>query len=182
MTNRTAATRYARALLDVAIKEKADLSQIEHDLAGFVAMLHDTPTLSRALLNPVVPAARKRAAVEAIVAKASLVPIVAKTLVLLADRDRFALLDDILETYRVRLIEHNKVVRARVTTATPIGADQAKQIEQSLARATERSVVLTTAGDPGIVGGLIARVGGTVFDGSVTNQLQRLKQRLEESI
>lgn len=182
MTKRTAATRYARALLDVAIKEKADVSKIEHDLSDFVAMLHSTPTLSKALLNPVVPAARKRAAVDAIVAKAALMPIVAKTLVLLADRDRFALLDDILDTYRDRLMEHNKVVRARVTTAAPIGADQATHIEQSLARATERTVVLTTAVDPSIVGGLIARVGGTVFDGSVTNQLQRLKQRLEESI
>jgi F-type H+-transporting ATPase subunit delta len=182
VTNRTAATRYARALLDVAIKEKADLSQIEIDLAGFVALVDSTPALAKALLNPVVPAERKRATVEAIVARSPMVPIVGKTLALLADRDRFALLHDILDTYRDRMLDHQRVVRARITTASPIASEQAQQIEQSLARATGRTVVMTTDVDPSIIGGLVARVGGTVYDGSVTNHLHRLKQRLEESI
>ena len=51
-----------------------------------------------------------------------------------------------------------------------------------LARATGRTVLMTTQVDPSIVGGIVARVGGTVFDASVTNQLQRMKHRLEESI
>ena len=182
MTNRTAATRYARALLDIAAKEQADLSQVETDLAGFVTLFDANPALSKALLNPVVPSTRKRATVDALLGQASLLPIVGKLLLLLAERDRFALLHDILDVYRERLMNHRNVVRAHVTTAAPIADDQARSIEQSLARATGRTVVLSTAVDPSIVGGLVARVGGTVFDGSVTNQLQRLKQRLEESV
>jgi F-type H+-transporting ATPase subunit delta len=182
VTHRTAATRYARALLDIATKEQADLSSVESDLAGFVALFDATPTLSKALLNPVVPAGRKRATVEALVARAALVPVVGKLLVLLADRDRFALLHTVLDIYRERLMEQRHIIRARVTTATPMPAAQAKSIEESLARATGRTVVLSADVDPAIVGGLVARVGSTVYDGSVTHQLQRLKQRLEESI
>src|SRR5690348_13608020 len=110
MTQRTAATRYSRALLDVAIKEQADLSKVEADLASFTALFDANPMLSKALLNPVVPADRKKATVEAIVARAPMSPQVNKLLVLLADRDRFVLLHDLLETFRDRLMEHNHVV------------------------------------------------------------------------
>ena len=63
-----------------------------------------------------------------------------------------------------------------------LSAERAAAIEQSLARVTGRTVLMTTQVDPSIIGGMVARVGGTVFDASVTHQLQRLKQRLEESI
>jgi F-type H+-transporting ATPase subunit delta len=182
MTQRTAAARYSRALLDVALKEQTDLSRVEADLASFIALFDATPMLSKALLNPVVPADRKKATIEAIVARVPLSPVVSKLLVLLADRDRFVLLHDLLDTFRDRVMEHNHVVRAVVTTAEPMPAERARTIEESLARATGRSVVLSTAVDPTIIGGIVAKVGSTVFDGSVTNQLQRLKQRLEESV
>ena len=182
MTQRTAATRYSRALLDVAIKEQADLSKVEADLAGFTELFDATPMLSKALLNPVVPAERKRATIEAIVARAPMVTVVSKLLIMLAERDRFVLLHDLLDTFRERLMDHQHVVRAQVTTAEPIAAERARTIEESLARATGRRVVMSTAVDPSIIGGLVAKVGSTVFDGSVTNQLQRLKQRLEESV
>ena len=112
MTPRTAATRYSRALLDVAIKEQADLSKIEADLTSFTALFDATPALSKALLNPVVPADRKRATIDAIVSKAPMATNVSKLLVLLAERDRFALLHDILDTFRERLMDHQHVVRA----------------------------------------------------------------------
>jgi ATP synthase F1 delta subunit len=128
VTQRTAAARYARALLDVAIKEQADLSKVEADLASFTALFDATPTLSKALLNPVVPADRKRATIDAIVARAPMATVVSKLLLLLAERDRFALLHDLLDTFRERLMEHNHVVRAVVTTAEPMAAERAKTI------------------------------------------------------
>ena len=70
MTNKTAATRYARALLDVAIQEHADLDQIERDLDGVAALFKQYPALAHALLNPVVPVPRKRAAIAELTAAA----------------------------------------------------------------------------------------------------------------
>ena len=61
-------------------------------------------------------------------------------------------------------------------------AERVKAIQDSLATATGRSVDITTKIDPSIIGGMVARVGGTVFDASVTSHLQRLRQRLDASI
>jgi len=70
MTNKTAAIRYARALLDVAVREKADLEQIEQELAQFAALFTKHPTLEKVLLNPAVPVPRKSAAVASHLAQA----------------------------------------------------------------------------------------------------------------
>jgi F-type H+-transporting ATPase subunit delta len=182
MTNKAAAARYARAVLDVAIKEKANPEQIERELADFAALLDAQPALKKVLLNPAVPVPRKRAAVAALVEKTSLTSIVSKLLILLAERDRLVLMPDLLAAYRDRLADYRKVVRAEVTTATPLSPERAQQIQKSLAEVTGRSVTLQTRVDPTIIGGLIAKVGSVVYDASITRQLEKLKQRLVESI
>ncbi len=178
MTNRTAATRYARALLDVAVKEKADLDQIERELSSVVDLFTQHETLSHALLNPVVPVPRKRAAMDAITSLAKLLPILTKLLGLLAERDRLVLLPDLLAAYRDRLLDYRNVVRAEITTTTALPADRVKAIEASLARTSGRTVSLSTSVDPQIIGGVVTRIGSTVYDGSVTRQLQRMKEKL----
>jgi F-type H+-transporting ATPase subunit delta len=178
MTNRTAATRYARALLDVAVKEHADLDQVERDLASIVDLFAQYPQLAQALLNPVVPVPRKRAAMEALTADGRLLPMVSKLLGLLAGRDRLVLLSDLLSAYRDRLLDYRNVVRAEVTTTTPLASEQVKAIEANLARASGRAVTLSAKVDPSIIGGVVTRIGSTVYDGSVTRQLQRMKEKL----
>lgn len=178
MTQRTAATRYARALLDVALKEHGDAAQIESQLAEFVSLLASHRDLEKALLNPAVPAPRKRAAIDELTRRANVQSTLAKLLVLLAERDRLVLLPDMLDAYRQRLLDHQNVVRAEVTTAGPLAAERTLQIEQSLARATGRTVRLSTRVDPAIVGGVVARIGSTVYDGSITSHLRRMRQRL----
>jgi F-type H+-transporting ATPase subunit delta len=178
VTNRTAATRYARALLDVAIAEHADLSRIEVELTGFSTLFRQHPELEKVLLNPAVPTPRKTSAVGELLKRAGYLPQVSKLLTLLAARDRLVLLGDLVSAYQARLMELRNVVRAEVVTATPLAPERATAIEASLARATGRTVTLTTKVDPGIVGGMVARIAGTVFDASITTQLQRLKGRL----
>jgi F-type H+-transporting ATPase subunit delta len=178
MTNRTAATRYARALLEVAVKEKADLDQIERDLASVADLFAQYPQLAHVLLNPVVPVPRKRAAMDAIIARAQLLPMVSKLLALLTERDRLVLVPDLLEAYRNRLLDHRNVIRAEITTTGPLAADRVKAIEASLARASGRTVTLSAKVDPAIIGGVVTRIGSTIYDGSVTRQLQRMKEKL----
>ena len=180
MTNKTAALRYARALLEVGIKEQADLEGLERDLAAFVGLLSDHPTLAKVLLNPAVPVPRKRAAVVELTTRMQPAPIVGKLLVLLAERDRLVLLPDLLASYRDLLLAHRNVVRAELTTAIPLDPARAAAIEQQLARATGRTVTLQTRTDPAIIGGVVARIGSTVYDGSVTRQLEKMKERLTE--
>ena len=182
MTNKTAAIRYARALLDVAVKEQADLELIENELSQFADLFTQYPLLEKVLLNPAVPVPRKRAAVSDLLAQAKLTPIVAKLLALLADRDRLVLVPDLLAAYRDRLLDHRHVVRAEVTTASPLDAPRAQAIQKGLATLTGRTVLLATKVDPSIIGGLVARIGSTVYDGSVTRQLEKMKERLVESV
>ena len=182
MTNKTAAIRYARALLDVAVKEQADLELIENELTQFADLFTQYPLLQKVLLNPAVPVPRKRAAVSDLLAKAKFTPIVSKLLALLTDRDRLILVKDLLAAYSDRLLDHRGVVRAEVTTAVALDASRAEAIRKGLATLTGRTVMLATNVDPSIIGGLVARIGSTVYDGSVTRQLEKMKERLTDSV
>jgi F-type H+-transporting ATPase subunit delta len=178
VTSKTAATRYARALFDVALKEKSDLQQIEEQLAGFVELFSLHPSLAKVLLNPAVPVTRKRAAVTALTTRLQVAPVLAKLLVLLAERDRLIVLTDLLGSYRERLLDHQQVVRAEVTTAVPLSSNQAQEIERRLAQVTGKKVTVNSRVDPGIIGGVVARLGGTVYDASITRQLEKVRARL----
>ena len=182
MTNKTAAIRYARALLDVAVKENADLEQVERELTEFADLFKQYPLLEKVLLNPAVPVPRKRAAVADVLARARFSPIVSKLLTLLADRDRLVLVPDLLKAYSDRLLDHRGVVRAEVTTATPIDSSRTGAIQRGLAALTGRTVSMSTKVDPTIIGGLVARIGSTVYDASVERQLQRLKEQIETGV
>ncbi|MGH9371051.1 MAG: ATP synthase F1 subunit delta [Vicinamibacterales bacterium] len=181
MTARTAAKRYARALFDVAIVERNDLDAIGQELSGFAVLVSGHETLQRVLANPAIPAARKRAVVEQLLARSPVTPIVSRILLLLAERDRLALLPDVAEAYRSRLMDHHEIVRAEVTTAMPLPDDHVAALQRGLAQATGRHVQLDIRVDPSIVGGAVARIGSTVYDGSVTRQLEKMKQRLVEA-
>jgi F-type H+-transporting ATPase subunit delta len=179
MTSRTAATRDARALLEVAVNEKADLDRVAEELVAVVDVFAKYKAFAQVLLNPVVPVPRKRAAMDALTARGQFLPIVAKLLGLLAERDRLALLPDLADAYRDRLLDHRKTVRAEVTTTVPLGADRVKAIEESLAKVSGRAVKLEAKVDPAIIGGVVTRIGSTVYDGSVTRQLEKMKQQLQ---
>jgi F-type H+-transporting ATPase subunit delta len=179
MTSRAAATRYARALFDVALKERSDVEQVGRDLTGFAQLVAGHPLLTRVLSNPAVPAPRKRAVVDELLARdGASSPVVAKLLKLLADRDRLMLLPEVSAAYQDRLMEHAKVLRAEVVTAVGLPADRVAALQQGLAAATGRQVQLEHRVDPSIIGGAITRVGSTVYDGSVTRQLEKMKDAL----
>ena len=87
---------------------------------------------------------------------------------------------DLVSVYHERVMEHLKVVQAEVTTATPLAPDQATQLQQRLGTSLGRTVTLTTKVDPALIGGMVTRIGSTVYDGSLATQLTQLRQRLTE--
>jgi F-type H+-transporting ATPase subunit delta len=100
---------------------------------------------------------------------------------MLAERDRIVLVPDVLEVYRERLLDHQQVIRAEVTTADELSADTALALRDRLTRATGRRVTLTTKVDPAILGGLVTRIGSIVYDGSLAAQLAKMRERLTSS-
>jgi F-type H+-transporting ATPase subunit delta len=97
---------------------------------------------------------------------------------MLAERDRLAIVPDLLEIYRERLLDHQHVIRAEVTTAEALSSDRATELRDRLSRATGRQVTLTTKVDPAIVGGVVTRIGSIVYDGSLAAQLAKMRERL----
>ncbi|HOC17282.1 MAG TPA: ATP synthase F1 subunit delta [Vicinamibacterales bacterium] len=180
MTNRASAARYARALMDVTRSEGGDLDGVERDLAAFVSLVDGEAALRRVLVNPALPAARKKALVAELLGRASLGPQVSKLLLLLAERDRLALLPDVLDHYRLRLLDLRNVVQAEVTTAVPLEAERIEALRAALAAMTGRQVAMTTRVDPGLIGGVVTRIGSTVYDGSVKRQLERMREALTQ--
>jgi F-type H+-transporting ATPase subunit delta len=179
VTSHGAAIRYARALFDVTRAEGKDLVQTERDLSGFAQILTGNESLYRALTNPAIPVAKKKAVVEQLIGRAgSLQPAVAKLLLVLAERDRLAIVPDVAQAFANRLMDHQNVVRAEIVTAEPLPADRVSALTQELERATGRNVQVATRVDESIIGGAVAKIGSTVYDGSITRQLERMRETL----
>jgi len=174
------AVRYARALFDVALKE-SDPSRVEQELSSIVTLVAGHAELRNALESPGVPPLAKKSVVEALVSRGQFTPPVGKLLVMLAERDRLTLLEPVLEAFRARLREQQRVLEAEVTTAIPLEPEQQAALQQRLGAATTRQVTLTTKVDPSLIGGVVARIGTTVYDGSLAAQLARMRERLTSS-
>ena len=99
---------------------------------------------------------------------------------MLADRNRLGLVPQLATVYDERLRELRQVVQVDMTTAMPLTPSQAADFEERLSKATGRQVLMTTAVDPMLIGGAVARIGTIVYDGSIANQLARMKERLEQ--
>lgn len=177
MSLKSSANRYARALFDVALKE-ADLSQIERDLSAVVELIGQHREALQPVLRHAVPDSVRRGVVKTLVEALGLGSHVRKLLEMLADRGRLDLLPLVAEAYRERLLTHQNIVRAQVTSAAPLTAENAKALEAGLGRATGKKVELSIAVDKELIGGVVARIGSTVYDGSVRTQLSKIRQTL----
>ena len=178
MTSRSSARRYAGALFEVARREDRDLDAIGAELSGVARLVSGSEPLQRVAANPAIPAARKRAVMEQILLRSPVSDVVSRLLLLLADRDRLVLLADLADAYRSRLLDFRQIVRAEITTAMPLSDDRIEALQQGLARATGRDVQIDVRVDPALVGGAVARIGSTVYDGSLVTQLDKLKEQL----
>jgi F-type H+-transporting ATPase subunit delta len=183
VTSRGGAVRYARALFDISLAEGKDLLQTQRDLGDFARLVAESDPLLRALTNPAIPALRKRGVVEQLIARAgSLQPVVVKLLLLLAERDRLALLPEVAQAFDERVMDHQGIVKAEIVSAAALSADSVTAITNGLKRATGRDIRIETRVDSTIIGGAVARIGGTVYDGSVSRQLERMRETLTRAV
>lgn len=181
MSVRTSANRYAKALFDVALAEKVDLAQVDRDLTAVIAMMKESPALALSANRRTVTDAQRQSMMEAVAKAMSLSPVVTKMLVLLAKTGKLNLVHDMGPSFHERLLAHQSVVRADVTSAAPLSPEKTKALEESLSKVTGKQVDLSVAVDPSLLGGVVARIGSTVYDGSVKTQLQRMREELVAS-
>lgn len=166
------ARRYARAIFALA-QEEGTLDPTGSELAGLAAVVSD-PDVAAGLASPLLTPANRRALVDTLAEQLHLQPTTRKFLGLLADRQRLDQLAAIADQYRRALDLSLGRVRAQITSAAPLSTEQEQQILQLLARRTGKQVLAATSVDPALLGGVVVEVEGTVYDGSVQNQLERL--------
>ena len=179
MSSRASASRYARALFDVT--DPAGRVGVDDDLSSVSRLFADQADLQAVFASPSVPPTAKRAIVQTLVERTAVSTPVAKLLTLLAERDRLSLLTDVAAVFHERMLDEQNVLQAEVTTAAPLGADEQKALQARLSAATSKHVTITPRVDPAIIGGIVARIGSTVYDGSLANQLARLRERLTDN-
>jgi len=176
MSSRASASRYARALFDVTAADSR--AAVDQELMAIAAAFDAQTDLQAVFANPSVSPAAKQAVVQAVIERLGLSEPVARLLTLLAQRDRLGLLSDAAAVFHERLLEEQQVLQAEVTTAEPLTDAEGQALQARLSAATQKHVTITPRVDPAIIGGLVARIGGTVYDGSLVNQLARIRERL----
>ena len=173
-----AANRYARALIDVLYPDKAEAGY--QQLQEFLALLTDQSEARRFLENPTTAGERRKRLLNEISDALSMDRRVANFIGILVDRDRLPILEEIIQAYQKFLDEKVGIVRARVISAHTLDLRQQKELESRLEKATGKQIRMEVAVDPGLIGGMIAQVGSTIYDGSVRQQLVAFKARLSE--
>ena len=173
MSLQTVARRYAQALADVVI-ERREEREVQNEIQGWASMIDANPHLKDFYANPIVPYDKKRTVLEELLTRTRVKETTASFLRVLLRNQRLAQLPEIATRFGQILDERGGVVAAEITTARPIPEELKKTLHDTLASATGRTVRLTFATDETLIGGLVARIGSTIFDGSVENQLERL--------
>jgi F-type H+-transporting ATPase subunit delta len=177
MASRASARRYARALFDVVAKSgDVDTALVELKALGAAISGHDD--LTRALTSPGVPLGVKQNVMRELLALQPVSKVVARLVTLIVENDDIDEIDAIVEAFEQRVLDLHQVVRAEITSAVPLPADKVQAIEASLASAAGVRVVVTPRVDPAILGGVVAKLGSRVYDGSVARHLARIRARL----
>ena len=170
------AARYAKALADVV--GQADPEQIVNQLRGIESMIEGSNELKNALASPAVPPARKRAVIARLVEPLGLSAQVRNFLYVVIDHRRVQELKAMIESFENLTDERLGYVRADVTSAQELSPAQQAALEVQLTRLARKNTKLRFATDPALMAGVVAKVGSTVYDGSVRGQLERLRVKL----
>lgn len=168
------ARRYAEAVFEIA-KAHNSFDRWSTEL-GAISRVQRDPEVAALLATPAVGMSAKESLVAMALPDVS--PEAMNLVRILLRRGRFALVPQIEDQYRLMLNSHRGIATAEVTSAVPLTAEELRLVEKRLSAMTGRKVVVETAVDKSIIGGIVARIGDQLIDASVQGRLEALKRRL----
>ncbi|MGB7925975.1 MAG: ATP synthase F1 subunit delta [Pyrinomonadaceae bacterium] len=177
MSAQAVARRYAAALADVVIA-RGEAREAQEELSAWARMMETNALLMEVFSNPTIAYEQKRNVLNALIKRTNVRPTTANFLQVLLQNQRLAELGEINKRFAQVLDERAGVVSAEVTTARPVPEASQEALRANLARLTGKDVRLSFTTDEELIGGLVTRIGSTIYDGSVRNQLQQFKERL----
>jgi F-type H+-transporting ATPase subunit delta len=173
----TVARRYATALADV-VAARGEAQEVQRELTAWETMMQSNEQLLEVFRNPTIPYEQKRKVLSALIARASVRPTTANFLQVLLQNQRLADLNEVNKRFAQILDERSGVVSAEVTTARPVAQSSQDALLAKLTTLTGKKVRLSFNTDEELIGGVVTRIGSTIYDGSVRNQLQQVKDKM----
>ncbi len=178
MIDTTLAKRYAKALVEIG-QEKDALDKYGRDLASLSEMVSASRDFREVLVNPVFTKEDKKRITDTVLRKMECDQMVINFVNLLIDRKRIDQLDGIEKAFRAQVDDIRGITRGEVSSAEPLSEQQFGRLTDALSQISGKQVLVTAKVDPNLIGGLTARVGDKVFDGTIRTQLSQLKESLK---
>lgn len=174
---RNVAQRYARALVEVAMKER-QVDAVRKDLAAFTQVVTESAALRSVLANPAVARDKKQAILKKLSEQLGVGKSIRNFLMILAENRRAQLLPLIRDAFDEQMNLKQGIARADVVSARELTPQEQSSLTAALSKMTGKRVEANYKQDPNLIGGTIVRVGSTVYNGSVRDHLKRMKERL----
>ncbi len=170
------ARRYARGLM-LSLKTEA-FDEVVAELKSFVDLIESSKELKKVFLDPAFSPLDRRDIVNKISERAAMHKYLQVFLLLLIEKNRMSLLPLIYEALLSLVDSHQERVRIKIVSAEALSDQELSEITSSLKKSLNKEVIPELVIDPSLLGGLRIEVGGTVYDGSLKNKLEMIKQKL----
>jgi F-type H+-transporting ATPase subunit delta len=177
MSNETIARRYATALADV-VTTSGDTVAVKSELKTWDEMISSSAELHGAFSNPAIPQAKKSGVLENLIGRTKPTKTTANFLRVLLQNNRLTDLTAINERFDSVLQERGGAMQAFVASAHELSEDQKAELRTNVEKLTGKKATLNFSIDPELIGGVVTRIGSTVYDGSVRTQLENLREKL----
>jgi F-type H+-transporting ATPase subunit delta len=174
---KSASFQYANALADVASQQGATEALLKQ-LKDFVEAYAESAELRNLLANPAVTAKEKHAVAEKLAARLGASKVLRNFLFLLIDHRRTQMIPELAEAFQTVIRERESIAEADVASAVELSAAQKKSLGQSLEKKTGKKIEAKFTVDKGLLGGVVVRIGDTVYDGSVKHRLNEMRAKL----
>jgi F-type H+-transporting ATPase subunit delta len=173
-------SRYARAFADVVTDRNLDAMQVRREVRSLVEVVEQNSELRRVWEAPSLPAAQKRAVLDAVAKRTGVSPVVRNFLAVLIDHERIPMLDQIVRQFEVELDRRLNLTEAEITSARDLSPEEKRALEAEIGRLTGKQVRASYFRDSSLLGGAVIKVGSTIYDGSVLGQLNKIREHLVE--
>ena len=178
MKNLAIARRYAKALLLIG-KEDGQTEQYRQELAGISGLMDREKQLADTIANPLYKYEERKQVLEQVIGKGDLSKVMSAFTMLLFEKGRIGFISSINDFYQTMADELKGVARASLVSASELTADTIEKIRTALSKRTGKEVVLEVTQDPGLIGGIVTRIGDLVLDGSIKTQLLNMRETLK---
>lgn len=173
-----ATSRYARAFVDVVIDRRLDANRVLQELESMAATARDNQQLHQVWESPAIAADQKRSLLDAIVARQGVSRPVRNLIAVLIDHRRIASLEQVVKDFQQELDRRLGFAEAEISSARELSDSEKRALESQVERLSGKKVRARYSQDASLLGGAVVKLGSTIYDGSVSGQLEKMREQL----